>query len=84
LSDISNLLLMYSHIIDRAIPDPFALDFELTVAPLRKYLENIYAFVTPSLKVHPVGSRGNKELRMTPNPEMIEHANALGIRYFLR
>ena len=44
-------------------------------------LSNIYAFVTPSLKVHPIGSKGDKTQRLTLTPEMSAHAAALGIKY---
>jgi len=42
---------------------------------------NIYAFVSPSLKVHPIGSKGDPEQRLTLTPEMSAHAAALGIKY---
>jgi hypothetical protein len=42
---------------------------------------NIYAFITPSLKVHAIGSKGDKDLRLQLTPEMSDHAAALGIKY---
>ena len=42
---------------------------------------NIYAFVTPSLKVHPIGSKGDKSQRLVMTPEMSTHAAELGIKY---
>lgn len=59
-------------------------EFKLWIAgaayPKEGLMLDVYAFVAPSLKIHPIGSRSNPTINIPVTTAMSERATALGVR----